>query len=231
VGDLADGWSAQGLIVLELILRRDARAPLNVLCLGAHSDDIEIGCGGTMLHLTRRYTAAAVRWIVFSAPSDQRRDEAMAGAHRFLERAAERDVVVQDFRESVFPYTGALIKEYFEALKAGPEPDLVFTHYRQDLHQDHRLIGELTWNTFRRSLILEYETPKWDGDLGQPNCYVRLPDEIAEAKIGALCEIFASQRSKPWFTAETFRALMRLRGVESNAGFAEAFYARKLVLG
>jgi LmbE family N-acetylglucosaminyl deacetylase len=223
--------SGERLIVLELLVGRDARAPLNILCLGAHSDDIEIGCGGTILRLTRLYAATSIRWIVFSAASDERRDEALAGASRFLERAAERDVVIEGFRESFFPFAGEPIKEYFEALKSGPDPDLVFTHYRHDLHQDHKLVGELTWNTFRRSLILEYETPKWDGDLGTPNCYVRLSDEIAEQKVRVICDTFASQRTKPWFTPDTFRALMRLRGVESNAGFAEAFYARKLALG
>lgn len=216
--------------MLELPLSRDPRAPLQILCLGAHSDDIEIGCGGTLLRLTRSYPAAAVRWIVFSAAGDARREEALAGASRVLADAADQKVVVERFRESFFPFAGEQIKTYFEQLKSGAAPDVIFTHSRFDLHQDHKLLSDLTWNTFRSSLILEYEIPKWDGDLGTPNCYVRLPDEIVEEKIRLICETFTSQRTKPWFTADTFRALMRLRGVEANARFAEAFYARKLVL-
>jgi LmbE family N-acetylglucosaminyl deacetylase len=217
--------------VRELPIQRDPQAPINLLCLGAHSDDIEIGCGATLLRLTELYRAATVRWIVFSAADDRRRDEAVAGANAFLARAADKDIVVKTFRNGFFPAAGEAIKEYFEAIKSGPDPDLIFTHYRHDLHQDHKLLSDLTWNTFRRSLILEYEVPKWDGDLGTPNCYVPVSDEIAEQKVRTICDVFASQRSKPWFTADTFRALMRLRGVESNARFAEAFYARKLALG
>jgi LmbE family N-acetylglucosaminyl deacetylase len=216
--------------VLELALDRDPQAPLRILCLGAHSDDLEIGCGGTILRLTRLYPRASFAWIVFSA-DDDRRQEAAAGASHFLAPAAEKQVVVQRFRESFFPAAAAEIKEYFETIKAGPKPDLVFTHYRHDLHQDHRIISDLAWNTFRGSLILEYEIPKWDGDLGAPNCYVRLPEDIVDLKIRGLMETFASQRARPWFTEDTFRGLMRLRGVESNTRFAEAFYARKLVLG
>jgi LmbE family N-acetylglucosaminyl deacetylase len=217
--------------VIELSLRRDPDAPLRILCLGAHSDDIEIGCGGTILRLTALYPAASVRWIVLSADGEVRKDEALAGAGRFLERAAERRVDVKQFRESFFPYAGEQIKEYFEEIKSGPDPDVIFTHYRFDLHQDHKLIGDLTWNTFRRSFILEYEIPKWDGDLGVPNCYVPLPEDLVERKIRVICETFKSQSVKPWFSTDTFRALMRLRGVEANVAFAEAFYARKLVLG
>lgn len=217
--------------VIELSLRRDPNAPLRILCLGAHSDDIEIGCGGTILRLTSLYPAASVRWIVLSADGEVRKDEALAGAASFLERAAEQRVDVKQFRESFFPYAGEQIKEYFEAIKAGPDPDIVFTHYRNDLHQDHKLVSDLTWNTFRRSFILEYEIPKWDGDLGAPSCYVRLAEDIVERKIRSICDTFASQRTKPWFAADTFRALMRLRGIEANTAFAEAFYARKLVVG
>jgi LmbE family N-acetylglucosaminyl deacetylase len=138
--------------------------------------------------------------------------------------------VVEHFRESFFPFVGSQIKEYFEDLKAGPQPDLAFTHYRHDLHQDHRLLSDLTWNTFRDTLVLEYEVPKWDGDFGAPNCYVRLPDDIVDEKVRALCETFMSQGAKHWFTDDTFRALMRLRGVEAGTRFAEAFYARKVAL-
>jgi LmbE family N-acetylglucosaminyl deacetylase len=217
--------------VRELSIQRDPGAPIRLLCLGAHSDDIEIGCGATILRLTELYAAAAIRWIVFGAADDRRREEALAGADAFLARAAEKEVVVKTFRDGWFPAAAGAIKECFEEIKSGPAPDLIFTHYRHDLHQDHKLLSDLTWNTFRGSFILEYEVPKWDGDLGTPNCYVRVSDEITAQKVRTICEVFASQRGKPWFTAETFRALMRLRGVESNTPFAEAFYARKMVLG
>jgi LmbE family N-acetylglucosaminyl deacetylase len=217
--------------VIELGLQRDPAAPLHVLCLGAHSDDIEIGCGATILRLTRVYPNTTVCWVVFSAEGDERREEAVAGATLFLARAAEKRVVVERFRETFFPYVGGRLKERFEELKADVAPDLVFTHHRGDLHQDHRTVSELTWSTFRKSLVLEYEIPKWDGDLGAPNCYVRIPEELVEAKIDGLIGTFASQRRRPWFTADTFRALMRLRGIEANARFAEGFYARKLALG
>lgn len=217
--------------MLELPLQRDAHRPLHVLCLGAHSDDIEIGCGGTILRLIQLYLAASFTWIVFSAESDTRKDEALAGAARFLTGAAAQNVVVKDFRVTFFPADATAIKEYFEERKSAGDPDLIFTHYRHDLHQDHKLISDLTWNTFRKSLILEYEIPKWDGDLGAPNCYVRLAEDVVDRKIAAICETFQSQCERPWFTPETFRALLRLRGVEANAPFAEAFYARKLALG
>ena len=222
----------EGLNVLELGLKRDPGAPLNVLCLGAHSDDIEIGCGGTILRLTRLYENTSITWIVFSTGEDDRREkEAMAGASLFLERAAEKRIVVEHFRESFFPFAGERIKECFAQWKARLTPDLIFTHYRHDLHQDHRTISDLTWNTFRGSLVLEYEIPKWDGDLGSPNCYVRIPDDLADLKVRSICDTFVTQHGKAWFTPDTFRALMRLRGVESNCHFAEAFHARKLVLG
>ena len=217
--------------MLELPLRRAPHQPLTVLCLGAHSDDIEIGCGGTILRLIPLYPAASFTWIVFSAESDARRREALAGAARFLAGAGASEIVVKDFRVTFFPAESAAIKEYFEERKAGGDPDLIFTHYRHDLHQDHKVIGDLTWNTFRQSLILEYEIPKWDGDLGAPNCYVRLSDDLVDRKIAAICDTFQSQRDRPWFTADTFCALLRLRGIEANARFAEAFYARKLALG
>jgi LmbE family N-acetylglucosaminyl deacetylase len=216
--------------VLELLRPRDGGAPLNVLCLGAHSDDIEIGCGATILRLTRGDRATSVRWIVLSADEDLRRDEAVTSATLFLERATEKQIVVQRFRTSFFPAALEPVKEYFEQVKSDFAPDVIFTPNRNDLHQDHRTVSELTWQTFRGPLILEYEIPKWDGDLGAPNCYVPAPDDLVEAKIRLICETFVTQRTKHWLTPDTFRGLMRLRGVESSAPFAEAFYARKLVL-
>ena len=217
--------------MIELLLARDARTPLNVLCLGAHSDDIEIGCGGTILRLTERYPAAAFNWVVLSGAGSAREAEARAGADAFLAGAASTSVAVQGFRESFFPMAGEALKEYFETLKAHVQPDLVFTHYRHDLHQDHKAVSDLTWNTFRNALILEYEIPKWDGDLSAPNGFVPLTEEIVDQKVQLLCKTFVTQRTKAWFTEDTFRALMRLRGIEAGARYAEAYYGRKMVLG
>jgi LmbE family N-acetylglucosaminyl deacetylase len=206
-------------------------APRSVLCLGAHSDDIEIGCGGTLLALRERFPAAQIRWVVFSAIG-ARGSEARASASLFLGDSAVQRLRLESFRDGFLPYAGADVKQVFEELKREIQPDLIFTHYRRDLHQDHRLVCELTWNTFRDHPILEYEIPKWDGDLGAPNAFVPLSAAQAERKIEILLEVFGSQRSHDWFDADTFRALMRLRGVESRAPshYAEAFYAPKLVL-
>ena len=204
---------------------------LRVLCLGAHSDDIEIGCGGTILRLLAQRRNVEVKWVVFAA-SPERRLEAEKSAKMFLKEAVKKEIVVRDFKESFFPYIGSEIKVCFEELKRTIRPDVVFTHFRDDLHQDHRLISELTWNTFRDHVILEYEIIKYDGGLGSPNTFVHLSEEVCTKKIQYLMENFQSQHSHQWFTEETFRAMLRLRGVESNAPtkFAEAFYARKLVL-
>jgi|SRR5947209_4711745 len=208
-----------------------ASAPLRILCLGAHSDDLEIGCGGSVLELLDEYKAVEVEWIIFSA-SGTREQEAKSSARTFLRDARRSRVTVKHFRDGFFPYEGAAIKVVFEALKTHPSPDLVFTHYRADRHQDHRLVSDLTWNTFRDHLILEYEVPKYDGDLGAPNCFVPLTRRTCARKIKHLQTAFGSQREKHWFTSDTFLALMRLRGMECRApdGFAEAFYSRKIVL-
>jgi LmbE family N-acetylglucosaminyl deacetylase len=215
--------------VLNLELPRTGRRPLRILCLGAHSDDIEIGCGGTLLHLlaTRR---ATVDWAVFSAPG-RRGTEARRGAARFLRDAVEGRVLLHEFRDGFFPTEWPRIKEAFETLRSEVEPDLIFTHFRDDRHQDHRVLSDLTWNTFRDHQILEYEIPKWDGDLGRPNVYVPLTPAIAKRKVAGLMAVFASQRSKRWFSEETFRALLRLRGIECGVDWAEGFYGRKVVVG
>jgi LmbE family N-acetylglucosaminyl deacetylase len=203
----------------------------SLLCLGAHCDDVEIGCGGTVLRLLEGNPSLHVDWLVLS--SDERRAaEARASAAVFLAGAASSTVEVLSFRTSYFPYDGAAVKDAFEALKARTQPDLVLTHWGGDAHQDHRLVSELTWNTFRDHLVLEYEVPKYDGDLGRPNVFVHLDEGQAERKVATIVGSFPSQADKQWFDAETFRALMRLRGVESAApsGLAEAFHARKLRL-
>jgi LmbE family N-acetylglucosaminyl deacetylase len=218
--------------MLNLALAQPRDAVLKLLCLGAHADDIEIGCGGTVLRLIEEYSAAEVYWVVLGA-AGVRKDEARKSAQRFLEGARRQEIVTCEFRDGYFPYIGAEIKDFFEALKRQFAPDLVLTHYRDDLHQDHRLVSDLTWNTFRGSFILEYEIPKWDGDLGNPNAYQPLAERHVQKKIDILLAEFASQRNRAWFEAETFRSLARLRGLEVVAPdrYAEAFYARKLALG
>ena len=217
---------------LPLNLDSRHRGTLTILCLGAHADDIEIGCGGTILTLLTARRNVDCHWVVFSGGGGAREREARKSADLFLARARRRHLTVHGFRDGFFPYVGAGIKDAFEALAHEVSPDLVFTHTRDDRHQDHRVVSDLTWNTFRSHLILEYEVPKYDGDLGAPNLFVPLGATVAGAKIRHLRAAFGSQRSKRWFTADTFHALMRLRGVESGApeGLAEAFYARKTAM-
>jgi LmbE family N-acetylglucosaminyl deacetylase len=217
--------------MLNLGLCRPAGETLRVLCLGAHSDDIEIGCGGTVLTLLEQHDNVHVSWVVFSG-SDVRRREARDSADAFLSGANKADFIAKEYRDGFFPFLGDQIKDDFESLKKEFVPDLVLTHYRHDRHQDHRLISDLTWNTFRSHFILEYEIPKYDGDLGQPNLFVPLKEAICARKIENIIDSFASQRDKQWFDDETFRAILRLRGMEANSPtrFAEAFYVRKAVL-
>ena len=216
-----------------LALRFDKKdtAPLRVLCLGAHSDDIEIGCGGTILKLLQDYPAVEFYWVVFSG-NEARAREARTSAQLFLRRAKQKTAVTKNFRDGFFPSVQKEIKEFFEQLKPAFAPDLIFTHFRHDLHQDHRVIWELTWNTFRHHLILEYEIVKYDGDLGQPNFFVPLSQSLSRRKVDYLMKNFPSQHDNHWYAPESFLALMRLRGIESNAPahYAEAFHCRKLVI-
>ncbi len=210
--------------------RKDDKA-LKVLCIGAHSDDIEIGCGGTILWLLSQYNDVEVHWLVLGS-NGQRDREAKASAKKFLVNAKKKEIQIKNFKDGFFPYIGAEIKGLFETLKQSVSPDIIFTHYRHDLHQDHRLISELTWNTYRNHLILEYEIIKYDGDLGVPNFYVRLNEKICNKKIDYLIESFKTQANKDWFTPDTFLSILRIRGIESKAPekYAEGFYCRKLVL-
>lgn len=216
--------------VIELRLGRKNNGPLTVLCLGAHSDDIEIGCGGTLLLFKSIYPQLKFHWVVFSA-SGTRGQEAAKAAGLFT-AGCEKEIVLKDYRDGFLPYIGSGVKDFFEEIKSRVNPDIIFTHWHGDAHQDHRLLSELTWNTFRDHLILEYEIPKYDGDMGRPNLFVPLEAPLYEQKIECLFEAFQSQRAKRWFDRETFLGLMRIRGMESNSpsGYAEAFYCRKLVL-
>jgi len=214
--------------VLPVSLGDPARPLRRLLAIGCHADDVEIGCGATILSLIRSNPELHVTWVVLSG-SDGRSDEAAASADAFLRDAGTSDVRLHRFRESFFPQQSEAIKETFETFK-DVEPDLVLTHSRHDLHQDHALVASLTWNTFRDHAVLEYEIPKYDGDFGTPNVYVPLARDVVEEKIRLTCEHFVSQRDKHWFDEELLRSVMRVRGMECAAPYAEAFTSRKLAL-
>jgi LmbE family N-acetylglucosaminyl deacetylase len=202
----------------------------NILCLGAHPDDIEIGCGGTIQRIIEEVPEVQLYWVIFSG-DQKRRKEACDSANLFLKEVKTKKIGVLTFRQSYFPFVGAEIKDYFEKLKQEFSPNIIFTHYGNDAHQDHQVISALTWNTFRDHFILEYEVPKYDGDLGTPNLYVHLNKSHVERKTKYLCDVFQSQKNKQWFDEETFKSILRIRGLESNSPskYAEAFYSRKIV--
>lgn len=216
--------------MIQLHLPTEPTGRLNVLCLGSHSDDIEIGCGGTILRLAEQYPNCVFHWVVFSA-SGERESEARRASELFAGSRLS-SASFKSFRDGFLPFLGSEVKNVFEALKQQVSPSLILTHHGRDAHQDHRLISELTWNTFRNHLIMEYEIPKYDGDMGKPNVFIPLNADTCQKKISHLMEAFTSQQAKPWFKEDTFRSLMRLRGMECNSpsGYAEAFYCRKLVL-
>ncbi len=216
---------------MRTLLFGGARPVERVLAIGCHADDIEIGCGGTLLRLAAMYPEAEVLWVVLTADA-ARADEARRSSADFTKGFGSARVLLGGFRDGFLPYEGGAVKEFFEALKDEIVPDVIFTHQRGDLHQDHRLACELTWNTFRDHLVLEYEIPKYDGDLGAPNVFVHLDEPTVNRKIELLLAHFGSQSERRWFKDDLFRALLRLRGMESNSpsGQAEAFYSRKLVL-
>lgn len=202
-----------------------------ILCLGCHADDIEIGCGGTLLALLRDHPGLRVHWVVLSS-AGERLEEARRSAASFLGDAAGHKIVIKTFRDRYFPYESLEIKDFIHSLSSECKFDMVFTHRLEDRHQDHRLVAELTWNAFRDHWILEYEIPKFEGDLGHPNLYVPLEQELCETKIDLTYSGFPSQQAKPWFSGETFRAMLRLRGLECNSpsGYAEAFHCRKMTI-
>jgi len=203
----------------------------SILCLGSHADDIEIGCGGTLLKLLAENPDIAVTWVVLSG-NEHRREEARQSAEQFLERTGSKQIIIKDFPDSFFPYDGEPIKRFIHQLQQENAPDVVFTHRREDMHQDHRIVAEITWNAFRNHLIMEYEIPKYEGDLGQPNVYVPLEEPVCRRKIDSLLNAFPTQQTKPWFSADTFWALLRIRGLEchSPSRFAEGLYCRKMTL-
>jgi LmbE family N-acetylglucosaminyl deacetylase len=216
--------------LIGLQLAKPGNDAIQLLCLGAHSDDIEIGCGGTLLHLKRAFPELKFHWVVFSGGGPRGQEAAKAAG--LFTAGCEKEIVLKEYRDGFLPYSGAQIKDFFEELKSRVKPDLIFTQWGGDAHQDHRLLSELAWNTFRDHLILEYEVPKYDGDMGRPNLFVPLEAPLYTQKVDYLFEAFQSQHVKRWFERETFLGLMRIRGMESNSpsGYAEAFHCRKLVL-
>jgi len=217
--------------MIHLNLDTGKKTALQVLCLGCHSDDIEIGCGGAILRLAQEYLDCTFHWVVFSAPG-VREAEAKRATELFVRPEQLKGPLLKSFPDGFMPFVGEEVKSVFEELKREISPDLIFTHNRRDAHQDHRLIAELTWNTFRDHMVLEYEIPKYDGDMGQPSVFVPLEMEVCQKKVRYIMEAFQSQHQRRWFQPETFLSLMRLRGMECNAasGYAEAFYCRKLVM-
>ena len=212
-------------------LKLNNTAPLKLLALGAHCDDIEIGCGATIAKLLHQNPDAEVHWIVFSSNSE-REKEALSSAKAYLSAHSNINIEINNFRNGFFPYVATDIKEYFEQIKSRFNPDVIFTHFLEDRHQDHRTIAELTWNTFRNHLILQYEIAKYDGDLVTPNFYCDLDDSQVTYKVTSLLKYFESQTDKHWFTEDLFKSLMRLRGIEcaSKSGFAEGFHVKKACL-
>ena len=219
----------RGRQMIPILFKKNQDDKLKILCLGAHPDDIEIGCGGTIQKLSVDYDTD-ISWIVLSG-NERRKKEAITCAEKFLTKTGSNNIKVMSFKESYFPYTAIEIKQSIDSLKK-IAPDIVFTHTRHDLHQDHRLISELTWNSFRDHLILEYEIPKYDGDLKTPNLFFHLNSKICENKINNIISSHVSQNNKQWFDNETFMGLMRIRGIESNSPtkYAEGFYCRKIVM-
>ena len=201
-----------------------------VLFLGAHPDDIEIGCGGTIIDLLKHYNNAEIYWVVFSG-NEIRKKEAIKSANAFLKDIEKKTVIQKSFKENHFPYNGEKIRQVFSTVKSKFNPDVIFTHYRNDFHQDHRIISELTLNTFRDNIILEYEIPKYDGDLSKPQIFSPINKNILKSKVSLIIKYFQSQNDKFWFTEETFKSIARIRGIESKSksGYAEAFYCRKII--
>lgn len=205
------------------------KTPLNILCLGAHCDDIEIGCGGTLLGLLNKYAVDHIKWVTFSS-NEVREKESRESAMFFLQGASTKEIIIKNWKDGFLPFYAIEVKDFFEELKKDFSPDIIFTHYRNDRHQDHRLISDMTWNTWRNHLILEYEIPKYDGDIGNPNFFIPLSEELLRKKTQIILESFKSQNEKHWFDESTFFFLPRFRGMESAEKYSEAFYARKLIL-
>lgn len=217
--------------MIQLLSERRDQKKLNLLVLGAHCDDIEIGCGGTLLKWSMEARIQKIIWVIFSSNAT-RKEEARRSAEMYLQDIPESEIIILDYQDAYLTFDAKEIKEKFEEIRHLMDPDIVFTHYRNDRHQDHRLLSDLAWNTFRNHLVIEYEIPKYDGDLGTPNGYVAIPSEQVDRKIALLLACYTSQAAKHWFDEETFKSLMRIRGLECNSSsrYAEAFHLRKCLL-
>ena len=217
--------------MLKIALEKKIGTSPNVLCFGAHCDDIEIGCGGTITNLINEYKDIEFYWVVFCT-NQEREKELCKSFEFFLKKVQKKSINVFNFKDGFLPYQADKVKDIFEQIKKMFVPDLILTHYRDDRHQDHRTVSDLTWNTYRDHLILEYEIPKYDGDFGTPNFFVELSEAACRQKIGNILQTYVSQREKHWFTEDIFLATARLRGMEACARskYAEAFYCRKIVL-
>jgi len=217
--------------MLSDILEAPQGRALRVLCVGAHCDDIEIGCGASLLRLQAHDRKVTVDWVVLCGSAD-RRKETLSALNMFLEPRNRGECLHGGFPDGRLPAVYSSVKDYFESLKERARPDVIFCHEREDRHQDHRIVNEMVWSTFRDHLVLEYEIPKWDGGLGQPNLYIPVDERQVLAKADALLEAYPSQAGKDWFKRDVFVALMRMRGLEcrSPSGYAEAFHARKIRL-
>jgi len=215
--------------MLTLIPNQDARKTLRVLCVGAHCDDIEIGCGASLLALQAGKPKVKIDWAILSGSAERRR-ETQAAMSMLVKPRARGELIFGDFHDGRLPAQYLEVKDFFESLKRRPAPDVILCHERDDRHQDHRMVNEMVWNTFRDHLVFEYEIPKWDGGLGQPNVYIHVTRSQAEAKVKALLQAYRTQSQRDWFSSETFMAMLRLRGIEcrSPSGYAEAFHGRKL---
>lgn len=213
--------------MLELSFQNQ-QVPRRILCLGAHCDDIEIGCGASIRRMALRYPHAEFKICVLTG-DDTRENETRTALARVLEVSENYSVDVQRFKNGHFPYCAANVKAHIETYKAF-QPDVIFTHFRHDHHQDHRTVSELTANTFRNHLVLEYEILKYDSDLANPNVFIPLTAQDVKDKIEILMESFKSQLDKQWFTPDVFESMARIRGVQcaSPTGYAEAFFGNKL---
>lgn len=215
-----------------LCLELPSRRQLRVLCIGAHSDDIEIGCGGTLLEWMDMRCTLHVTWVVLSAVG-ARAVEARRSATNLLARAKRVNIVIHGLDDGRFPAYYSEVKNALESVRSHwPDPDVILTHRLEDRHQDHRTVAEVAWQTWRDHLVFEFEIPKYEGDLGQPNVYVPISARNGRRKVEHLMRHFGTQRSKSWFSPETFEGLMHLRAIEcrSTSGFAEAFHLRKATL-
>jgi LmbE family N-acetylglucosaminyl deacetylase len=214
--------------MINFRLEPQAEAPLSVLAVGAHPDDVEIAVGGALLSLAGRHPGLHLRYVLLTG-SPERQQEARAAARAFSP-GADLEVDLHDLPEGRLPAVWGQVKEVIEGVARSFKPDVIFAPSSGDAHQDHRTIGEIVPTAFRDQVYLAYEVPKWDGDMPRSNTYFPLTDEVVRRKVELLDKCYPSQQGRDWWGEETFLALARLRGVECHARYAEAFTCSKLVV-